>query len=783
VAGVAVGTAYVEIAPKLAQGFAKQLEGQIGAPAAEAGKQVESSLGGAFTKVAAVAGGAFVGAKVFGFLKDSVAAARESNRVAADTAAVIASTGGVAGVTARHVDDLANSIARKTGIDDEQIASAENLLLTFTAVRNEVGKGNDVFDQATKLAVDMAARFGGDASSAAIQLGKALQDPIRGVAALRRVGVGLTDDQERQVKAFVATGDALSAQKVILAEVAKEAGGAAAAQGNPADKLRQSIDQLEESIGNFLIPALDKMSDGLRAAFEWFTNAPGPVKVMIGVLTGVAGALVAVKVAVDALKVAQAGLNLVMEANPWVKVITVIALVGTALVELFQHSQTFREGFLGVFQAVTNGVADFLGWILGALAKLEGAIGNVAEHLSHLPGVGDTFAAIGRSARRSQADLNGWAADLHKGIDVTDAATSAAAGYAHAVGGAGGSAGAAAGSMAALADALAAGTAAAQAGTAGLDSWAQAVSSKVVAAMDPMKIAAADAAKALSFSDVKKELESGQAWEADYARLGAAAKAGLEPAAAAAQNTVATIGQLQANIDAQNKAVSDWKGNIDRLGKTFGGKFAPLAGWLATLGPDQAGLVTQALGMGPAQLSKLQDSVVQHTKLMSDQAIQEWEKNLGPMATVGIDAAAVFGKGFVGKIPELVADTGNVLHDAFVAASPVLSPEEAAKYLGIPWANPAGPAPGSQQNPWEAGSVPAGMTPIQTDPGAPPPGSQPNPWETQPAAAPAGGGTVVNVGPVNVATAANPTEIAGAVGDHLAWRIGPGAGLLGITGR
>jgi hypothetical protein len=51
------------------------------------------------------------------------------------------------------------------------------------------GKNNDVFTQTTKIAADMAARMGGDASGAAIQLGKALNDPVKGITALTRVGV------------------------------------------------------------------------------------------------------------------------------------------------------------------------------------------------------------------------------------------------------------------------------------------------------------------------------------------------------------------------------------------------------------------------------------------------------------------------------------------------------------------------------------------------------------------------------------------------------------------
>lgn len=58
----------------------------------------------------------------------------QSQKSAAQTAAVIKSTGGVANVTAKQVDELSNSLLRKTGIDDEVIQNGENMLLTFRNV-------------------------------------------------------------------------------------------------------------------------------------------------------------------------------------------------------------------------------------------------------------------------------------------------------------------------------------------------------------------------------------------------------------------------------------------------------------------------------------------------------------------------------------------------------------------------------------------------------------------------------------------------------------------------
>jgi hypothetical protein len=80
---------------------------------------------------------------------------------------------------------------------------AENLLLTFTGI------GKDVFPGATKAVVDLGiAMAGGDVNNAnfkasAIQVGKALNDPIKGVTALSKVGVSFTKQQKDQIKALV----------------------------------------------------------------------------------------------------------------------------------------------------------------------------------------------------------------------------------------------------------------------------------------------------------------------------------------------------------------------------------------------------------------------------------------------------------------------------------------------------------------------------------------------------------------------------------------------------
>jgi len=207
--------------------------------------------------------GLLAGGGLLTFFKDSVSEGVESQKVGAQTNAVIKSTGGAANVTAKQFGDLATKISLKTGIDDEQIQSSENMLATFTNVRNELGKGNDIFSQATQTVTDMSVALGVDGKNASVMLGKALNDPVAGVGALSRVGVTFTEQQKKQIATMVKSGDTLGAQKVILGELSKEFGGSAAAQATAGDKMKVAWGNLQEQVGTALIPILTKLANWL----------------------------------------------------------------------------------------------------------------------------------------------------------------------------------------------------------------------------------------------------------------------------------------------------------------------------------------------------------------------------------------------------------------------------------------------------------------------------------------------------------------------------------------
>lgn len=227
-----------------------------------------SSLGSTLKKglkIAAV-GLAAAGAGAIAFGVSSVKAFQESQKATAQLNAVLKSTKGAAGVSAKAATDLANKLSLLNAVDDEAVMGAENMLLTFTNI------GKNIFPQTTQAAIDMATAMNGGAIPSAdqlrnttIQLGKALQSPDAGLGALKRVGVNV--DELR--KKFTESMSVQEKQKLILKELATEFGGsgteAAKTFGGQLNLLKIQFDNVKESIGKAIVdgltPLMTKLSE------------------------------------------------------------------------------------------------------------------------------------------------------------------------------------------------------------------------------------------------------------------------------------------------------------------------------------------------------------------------------------------------------------------------------------------------------------------------------------------------------------------------------------------
>jgi hypothetical protein len=171
---------------------AKEAEGKMG------------GLAGTALKVGAALGGLALIKNVF---STGIQETKDYQAGLAQLQAGLKSTGDASGMTAQGMEKLATKIQGYSGQTDDSIVKSESLLLTFRNIHDQTGKNNDIFSQATKLTADMAARFGGEASDNAVKLGRALNDPVKGLSALSRMGIQFTASQTEQIKAMVKSGN------------------------------------------------------------------------------------------------------------------------------------------------------------------------------------------------------------------------------------------------------------------------------------------------------------------------------------------------------------------------------------------------------------------------------------------------------------------------------------------------------------------------------------------------------------------------------------------------
>jgi hypothetical protein len=202
---------------------------------------------------------------ITGAFKDGLVGAREAATVFAQSEAVIKSTGGAAGVTAAQVRDYSGALSDAAGkslFSGEQVTQSENLLMTFTNIK---GKS---LEAATAISVDMAQAMGGAPKDAAIQLGKALNDPIAGISALSRVGVTFDAEQKKNIATMIQHKDVAGAQAIILKELNKEFGGSAEAAAKAAGgghQFKAAMDDAIKGVAISFLPALDKVGSVLAS--------------------------------------------------------------------------------------------------------------------------------------------------------------------------------------------------------------------------------------------------------------------------------------------------------------------------------------------------------------------------------------------------------------------------------------------------------------------------------------------------------------------------------------
>lgn len=166
------------------------------------------------------------GAAILSFADKSIEAWKIQEAAVANVEAGLKSTNNAIGLTSQQLQDMASSLQGRGIFGDEAILqNVTAQLLTF----GNIGKEN--FQRVQLAVTDVTAKLKGanatsqDLMSTSIMMGKAMDDPVRGMGAMRRVGISFSQAEEIAVKRMVAMNNVAGAQRLMLQAIERQYGG------------------------------------------------------------------------------------------------------------------------------------------------------------------------------------------------------------------------------------------------------------------------------------------------------------------------------------------------------------------------------------------------------------------------------------------------------------------------------------------------------------------------------------------------------------------------------
>ena len=277
-------------------------------------------------------------------------------------------TNGAAKVSFESIKSLTEELQRNGVVGDEVNLQMAGLMLTYDQI------GAETFPRAMKAMNDMATSLAmgiptvDQLKSSTTMLSKALQDPVRNMGALRKVGFSLSAAQEKQIKNFTALNKIGKAQAVILKAAEKQYGGLAKiiqkSTLGQVQQLNMALGDTGELIGRTIAPTILSITNSMRSFLEsfdakgvadWTTRLLIFGTAMVGVRITTSAATAAHRLhtmALDALgkkaaltTVAQKALNVAVRANPYVMVAGTLATIfGPALARTAGFLKDVRSG-------------------------------------------------------------------------------------------------------------------------------------------------------------------------------------------------------------------------------------------------------------------------------------------------------------------------------------------------------------------------------------------------------------------------------------------------------
>jgi hypothetical protein len=381
---------------------ASAIKVKFGADTDELNKGVEKARGmadgfkGAFLGAATGLGAfALAGAgitSVKDYFQGAIQGAMDMQVAQAETNRILSSGSHIIGLTGQAVDDLSGKLMAQTGVDDDLIHGAENIIAGYSNISKQA------FPDVTKAALDMAraqANATGaqmDANGAAKTLAMALQDPTKAQRLLRSEGILLTEAQQKAIATAMKHGDVQKADGVIMDAVKAKVNGASEAYEKTASggmmAFQTALGNIQKTIGAALLPMLTNLLNkvlpialafasnlpgAIDAAMVAFNNLQPPINflvvngdmvktVLLGLAIGIAAvtapiiiglvpAFIAWAVAAGAAAVAT-----IVAAAPVIAIVAGIALLVVGIKLLIDHWSQVTAFLQNVWQNVVTGV-------------------------------------------------------------------------------------------------------------------------------------------------------------------------------------------------------------------------------------------------------------------------------------------------------------------------------------------------------------------------------------------------------------------------------------------
>jgi phage-related protein len=333
-----------------------------------------------------VAAGAAVAAE-FGL---ATKAAMEQQEHLASLSATYAAAGLAASGMAKDVEEVEATV-RRTGQSGDDAIDAYNKLVLAT---KDTAKAHEQL----AVAEDLAAFKHVSVATAANAIIKAGEGSTK---ALKAMGIATED----------AAGNALSAQQV-MDNLAGAVKGQADAFGDTAAgkiaRYKESMNQLQETIGDVLLPVLSRLLDIAAPIMDFLSHNTALIQVLVPIIAAFAGVIEGVIIAQKVWNTVQLAFNIIMDANPIGLVIVAIAALVAAVIYAYTHVKWFRDAVDAVWQviqALASWITSHWQLIIGAML---GPIGLLIFNFDKVRDVIDSIIDKLHAIKDAASTAFGW---------------------------------------------------------------------------------------------------------------------------------------------------------------------------------------------------------------------------------------------------------------------------------------------------------------------------------------------------------------------------------------